>query len=120
MRRSVTRRLAVGTGLLSACVLLAALCLGTATVAGMSGTRAAVGEGAAAWQSAVEPADPSMRATVAALRWAALGFSFLGLPIGIYLAVQVLAVWRGLRSAAVGGTDAEAAGDELAVIAMRL
>ncbi len=120
MRRSVTRRLAVGTGLLSACVLLAALCLGTAVVAGMSGTRAAPGEGAAAWQFAVEPADPSMRATVETLRWAALGFSFLGLPIGMYLAVQVLAVWRGLRSAAAGGADAGEAGDELAVIAMRL
>ncbi len=120
MRSSVTRRLAVGTGLLLACVLFAALCLGTAAVAGLSGTRRAAGAGAAAWQSAVEPADPSVRGTVAALQWAALGFSFLGLPVGIYLVVQVLAVWRGLRSAAAGGADAGAAGDELDVVAARL
>jgi methyl-accepting chemotaxis protein len=120
MRRSVTRRLAVGTGLLSVCILLAALCLGTAMVAGMGGARAAAREGTADWQSAAEPADPAVRTTVAALRWAALGFSFLGLPVVIYLVVQVLAVWRGLRSAAADGADADAAGDELAVIAMRL
>jgi hypothetical protein len=121
MRRSVTRRLAIGTGLLAACVLLAALCLGTAVVAGMSGPRAASSEGEAAWQSALEPADPSVRAIVTALRWSAFGLALLGLPVCIYLIVQVLAVWRGLRAAAAGaGADAGAAGDELAVVAERL
>ncbi|MCX7030123.1 MAG: methyl-accepting chemotaxis protein [Spirochaetes bacterium] len=121
MRRSVTRRLAIGGGLLSACVLLGALCLGTAAVAGMIGPRAAPGDGATAWQSAGEPADPAVREIVAALRWMALGFAFLGLPAGIYLIVQVLAVWRGLRAAAAGsGADPGAAGDELAVVSARL
>jgi methyl-accepting chemotaxis protein len=121
MRRSVTRRLAIGSGLLSACVLLGALCLGTAAVAGMIGPRTAPADGAMAWQTAGEPADPAVREIVAELRWASLGFALLGLPAGIYLIVQVLAVWRGLRAAAAGsGADPGASGDELDVVSTRL
>ena len=99
MRRSVTRRLAVGGGLVSACVLLGALCLGTSAVAAAGGEVA-----------------PGI---VEGLRWVALGFLCLGIPAGIYLIVQVIAVWSGLRAAA-GGPGTEDAVDELAVVAARL
>ena len=118
MRRSVTRRLAIGGGLLSACVLLCALGLGTSVVAGMIGPRAAFGDAAPSWQSALEPADPGARAAAAAMRWAALVAAFLGVPAAIYLIAQVVAVWRGLRAAAAGG-GAEAGADELAVVEAR-
>jgi hypothetical protein len=105
MRRSVTLKLAVGGGLLSACVLVGALCLGTAMFA-------TAGETAAADSAA------AVR-VVEALRWASLGFLCLGVPAGLYLIVQVLAVWRGLRSVA-GGPGTEDALDELAVVAARV
>jgi hypothetical protein len=120
MRRSVTRRLGIGGGLLSACVLLCALSLGASAVAGMIGPRAAAGDSVPAWQSAMEPADPGVRLIVAALRWAALGFALLGVPAGIYLIVQVIAVWRGLNAVAAGGAEAGAEGDELAIVSARL
>ncbi len=107
MRRSVTRRLAIGGGLLSACVLVSALCLGTATLATVDGIAAAGGGGAAT------------EGIVGALRWAALGFLCLGVPAGLYLIVQMLAVWRGLRAVA-SGPGTEDAADELAVVAARV
>ncbi len=107
MRRSVTRRLAIGGGLLSACVLVSTLCLGTAMVATAGGMAASGGGGAAAERVAE------------VLRWAALGFLCLGVPAGLYLIVQVLAVWRRLRAVA-GGPGTEDAVDELSAVAARV
>jgi len=98
--------LAIGGGLLLACVLLGALCLGTAAVASVG-------------VAAADPGAEEAEGIVEGLRWAALGFLCLGIPVGIYLVVQVLAVWRGLRAAA-GGPGTEDAADELAVVAARL
>jgi methyl-accepting chemotaxis protein len=106
MRRSVTRRLAIGGGLLSACVLVSTLCLGTA-MAATAGGAAAAGGGTAA------------EGVADALRWASLGFLCLGVPAGLYLIVQVLVVWRGLRAVA-SGPGTEDAADELAAIAARV
>ena len=115
MHRSITRRLAIGVTLLAACILFAALCLGTAAVAGLIGPRVEAVERAPVWQSALEPRDPSVRRLVAALRWAGLSLVLLGLPAAIYLAVQARAVRRGLRAVAGRGDGVD--GDELAAVA---
>jgi hypothetical protein len=109
MRRSVTRKLAVGVGLLSICVALCALCLGTSLLLDRRGASPA----------AAESADPQVRTMVEGLGWAAFGFALLGLPAAVYLVVQAVAVWRGLRAAA-SAAEPGAYGDELAVVSARL
>jgi hypothetical protein len=110
--------LAIGCGVVSACILLVVLCTVTAEIAGSTGVPAdagaSAGTGAAGPGGLVQP-------RVADLRRAALVFSCAGLAAAVFLIVQVLAVWRGLRAAAaVSGGETAGSGDELGVVAARI
>lgn len=121
MRRSVARRLAVGSGLAAACLFVGALCLGMAAFVGEAGPPAAAAGAATAGRSAAEPGGLEPLAVAATLRWTALGAACLGLPAGISLLVQAAGLRRRLRAASYGAEgDAGAARDELAVIEERL